>query len=126
MGKLWVLLAQFGFVHAVSEQIKNERNPNSSTLYAGSAATCCRINRYAFEQRIHVCHLSAFWKHTPRTRADDNIGLHFSILRLSTDHSPNPPVCRSASPTAMAHVIATLSERKPVRIGMRSRTSAAA
>ena len=30
----------------------------------------------------------------------------------------NPPVCRSASPTAMAAAIATLSERRPGRIGM--------
>jgi hypothetical protein len=36
-----------------------------------------------------------------------------------------PPTCRSASPTAIAHVIATLSDRISGRIGMRSRTSAA-
>src|SRR5262249_7545065 len=35
-------------------------------------------------------------------------------------------VCRIASPTAMAAAIATLSERKPSRIGMTSRASAAA
>src|SRR5262249_34455997 len=35
-------------------------------------------------------------------------------------------VCRIASPTAMAAAIATLSERKPFRIGMTSRASAAA
>ena len=47
--------------------------------------------------------------------------------RFPQSHHPaNPPVCRSASPTAMAQVIATLSERKPACIGMRSRTSAAA
>ena len=34
--------------------------------------------------------------------------------------------CRIASPTAMAAAIATLSERKPFRIGMTSRASAAA
>ena len=36
-----------------------------------------------------------------------------------------PPVCRSASPSAMAAAIATLSERKPGRIGIDSRASAA-
>ena len=36
------------------------------------------------------------------------------------------PVCRTASPVAMAAAIATLSERNPARIGITSRTSAAA
>ena len=36
-----------------------------------------------------------------------------------------PPVCRSASPSAIAADIATLSERSPGRIGITSRASAA-
>ena len=45
-----------------------------------------------------------------------------------SDHGlvPLGPVCRRASPTAIATVIATLIERKPGCIGMRSRLSAAA
>jgi hypothetical protein len=34
-------------------------------------------------------------------------------------------ICRNASPTAMAAAIATLSERRPPRIGMTRRASAA-
>jgi len=34
----------------------------------------------------------------------------------------NPSVCLNASPTAIAHVIATLSDLMPAHIGMRSRT----
>src|SRR5208283_6066917 len=37
-----------------------------------------------------------------------------------------PPVCRSASPAAMAAATATLSERRPGRIGIVRRASAAA
>src|SRR3954465_6541054 len=37
-----------------------------------------------------------------------------------------PPVCRSASPTTIAQAIATLSERRPDRIGIARRVSAAA
>jgi hypothetical protein len=60
------------------------------------------------------------WTSAPRSSC-------FRWRRLADGHrSPTPPVCRSASPTAMAQVIATLSERRPGCIGMRSRTSAAA
>ncbi len=53
------------------------------------------------------------------------------LCRIDCDGvSYSPPVgaavCRIASPTAMAAAIATLSERKPGRIGMTSRASAAA
>jgi hypothetical protein len=47
------------------------------------------------------------------------------IGALSPPYVP-PPVCRNASPTAIAHAIATLSERRPGRIGINSRASAAA
>ena len=40
-------------------------------------------------------------------------------------HRANPPVCRSASPATMAAAIATLSERRPSRSGMRRQVSAA-
>ena len=47
---------------------------------------------------------------------------------LSSDRSSPiaEPVCRSASPSAIAAAIATLSERKPGLIGITSRASAAA
>ncbi len=51
----------------------------------------------------------------------DGLLMDFAALNPSY----NLPICLNASPTAIAHAIATLTDRIPGRIGMRSRTSAA-
>jgi hypothetical protein len=47
------------------------------------------------------------------------------MLKKTQVQPETPPICRNASPTAMAQVMATLSDRRPARIWMRSRTCAA-
>src|SRR6185295_2749553 len=54
----------------------------------------------------------------------DRVAHHLSLRTASAGIAE--PVCRSASPNAMAAAMATLSERKPGLIGIASRTSAAA
>src|SRR5258706_4083144 len=52
-------------------------------------------------------------------------GLGGSCAHVPSPPATNPPVCRNASPSAIAAAWATLSERQPARKGMRMRASAA-
>src|SRR4029079_474662 len=63
-------------------------------------------------QRLGACTVS----HPPRA---------FWTSARVTASAPDDAICRIASPTAIAAAIATLSERRPVRIGMTSLASAA-
>ena len=57
---------------------------------------------------------------------EPGFGTGFALFASVGIHGRIPPVCRSASPAAMAAAIAILSERRPGRSGMTRRASAAA